>query len=385
MRVIGLMSGTSFDAVDIANIDFQYDSGVLVGRILWTGELPMPREGARRIRELLPPREVTLQQLVETDAFLGHLFADAASEALVHGEADAVCSHGQTVFHWVETGRARGTLQIGNPAWIAERTGLPVVGDFRMRDIAAGGQGAPLVSMLDVLLLKGRSGHPAALNLGGIANVTVMGPDSDVRAWDIGPANALIDAVVAEDGLNEFGFDKDGSIAARGRIIPELLDFLLADSYYGRVPPKSTGKEVFHRKYVAKAVARMSCAVEPSDLIATLTALTAQTVADSILAAKVDYLAVSGGGARNPVLMQMLRERVPGVYVCLSDELGAPADDKEAILCALIGWCTLHNLPATLPGVTGATGPRVLGSLTPGAGPLIVYPAPGPVEQLRLI
>lgn len=345
----------------------------------------MPADGALRIRGLLPPHEIALQQLVETDALLGQLFADAAEQALAHGGADAVCSHGQTVFHWVEEGRARGSLQIGNPAWIAERTGLPVVSDFRMRDIVAGGQGAPLVPILDALLLKGRGGRPAALNLGGIANVTVVGRDGEVRAWDLGPANALIDAVVAEDGLNEFGFDKDGRIAARGRVVPRLLEVLLADPYYMQDPPKSTGKEVFHRGYVDDAIRKSMVLVEPADLVATLTALTAQTVAAGVAAAGVDYLAVSGGGARNPVLMGMLRDRLPEVTVRLSDELGAPVDSKEAILCALIGWCTMHNLPATLPGATGASGPRVLGSITPGREPLITSLAPGPVEELRLV
>lgn len=386
VRVIGLMSGTSYDAVDAANVDFRYEGGELTGRVLWTGEFPLTDADKDLIAALLPPARVTSEQVLRADTALGQLFADAAESSVSQsGGADAICSHGQTIFHWVEDGAAHGSLQIGQPAWIAERTGLPVVADLRARDIAAGGQGAPLVSFMDAMLLADRGRRPAALNLGGIANITTVEEGSRVKAWDTGPANALIDAVVRAEGLNGEGFDRGGCVAARGSVVGGLLEVLLADPYYAAAPPKSTGKEVFHLGYVKDALGRYGQEVAAEDLVATLTALTAETVARAARQAETDYLAVSGGGARNPVLMAMLRERLPGVRVALSDELGAPADAKEAILCALIGWCTLNNVPATLPGTTGAEGPRVLGAVTPGARPLIMGPPPGPVRQLRLI
>jgi anhydro-N-acetylmuramic acid kinase len=292
---------------------------------------------------------------------------------------DAVCSHGQTAYHWVDGTRALGTLQLGQPAWIAERLGVPVVADVRSRDITAGGQGAPLVAHLDALLLAGLPGRAAALNLGGIANITVPGP----RAWDTGPANALIDAAVLRTGAHPAGYDVDGAIAARGRVDEALLADLLAEPYYRLPPPKSTGKELFHSGYLDAALAQRS--VEPADLVATLTALTARTVADAARGADVDTLVVSGGGAANPTLLRVLAAELPGVRIVPSDELGAPRDAKEAIAFALIGWQTLHGLPATLPACTGATGARVLGAIVPGAGPLrLPAPPPAPPTALHL-
>lgn len=384
MRVIGLMSGTSYDAIDVANVDFRFEGGTLEGTILSTAEWPLSAQTRERIRRVLPPRAANAKQLLEVDTELGQLFAQAVVEAVRQVDADAVCSHGQTIYHWVEDGHALASLQVANPAWIAESTGLPVVSDLRMRDVVSGGQGAPLVSFLDSLLLGGRGRCPAALNLGGIANLTVVRPGATVVAWDVGPAGALVDAVVAARRLNDLGYDEGGRIAASGDVVPGLLESLLADPYYARPAPKSTGKEVFHLGYVQAALERYGKPVSTEDLVATLTALTARAVAESVLAWDVDYLAVSGGGARNPVVMAQLRELLPNVKVTTSADLGAPPDAKEAILCALIGWCTLHNVPATLPGVTGAKGARVLGSITPGEGPLLLGPAPGVLDSLRL-
>lgn len=293
-----------------------------------------------------------------------------------------MCTHGQTVFHWVADGHALGTLQIGQPAWIAERVGAPVVSDVRIRDITAGGHGAPLVSFLDELLLRGRAGVSAAVNLGGIANMTVVGADG-LSAYDIGPANALVDAVVVAEGLNERGYDADAAIARTGTVDEALLATLLADPYYALPAPKSTGKEHFHLDYVRAHIDRMTAdgrEISVPDLVRTLTELTVRTVAQDVRAAGIRFLAVSGGGCHNPLIMQGLRDALPGVEVVLADELGAPVDSKEAILFALIGWCTMHGVAAVTPGGTGAREPRILGTITPGAGPLRM---PEPVERVR--
>lgn len=369
MRVLGLLSGTSHDGIDVAVVDFRESDGALHGELLHQDSVPYSPALRAALVAALPPAPTTLAEVCRLDTAIGREFAAvAASAAQATGGVDAVCSHGQTVFHQVEGGRAQGTLQIGQPAWIAEATGVPVVSDVRIRDIAAGGQGAPLTSFLDGLLLRGRAGTSAALNLGGISNITVVTPGAPVVAYDIGPANTLIDAAVVHFGLDERGYDADAAIARSGRVDERLLADLLADPYYALPAPKSTGKEHFHLAYLLRHVEGRD--LPPRDVVRTVTELVVRTVARDVRAAGVGYLAVSGGGCRNPLLMRGLRETLPGTEVTLTDELGAPADSKEAILFALIGWCTLHGVAAVDPSATGASGPRILGTITPGAAPL---------------
>jgi anhydro-N-acetylmuramic acid kinase len=392
MKVLGMISGTSHDGIDAAVVDFTLQGDALHGHVTSASSTGYDPALRARILAALPPAATTLSEVCELDTLIGQAFADVADKAVTSGigsagPVDAVCSHGQTVFHWVDASgtSALGTLQIGQPAWIAERVGVPVVADVRIRDIAAGGQGAPLVSYLDTLLLSGLPGRPAALNLGGISNMTVPGAAGGPLAWDIGPANALVDAAVLRTGAHPAGYDADGAIAARGRVDEDLLTDLLNEPYYRLPAPKSTGKELFHDGYVAAALARHGRHVGPADLIATLTALTAQTVADAVRAAGVDTLVVSGGGCANPTMMRLIADRLPGVRLTTSAELGAPPDLKEAIAFALIGWQTLHGLPATLPTATGASAARVLGTITPGREPLrLPEPVTAAPVSLRL-
>jgi anhydro-N-acetylmuramic acid kinase len=349
MRVLGLISGTSHDGVDSAVVDWSLDGDVLTGTLLHLGERPYEPGLRARIVAALPPHRIDLGEVCALDTLIGQAFADVAAGL----PADLICSHGQTLFHWVEDGRVLGTLQLGQPAWIAERTGLPVVSDVRARDVAAGGQGAPLVSYLDLLLMAGMPGRTGALNLGGIANLTVRDP---VLAYDTGPACALIDAAAPP-------YDRDGELAAAGTVDAGLLEELLAEPYYRVEPPKSTGKELFTPDYVQADLPQ-------ADLVATLTALTAETVAAEIRRHRLDTVIVSGGGARNPTLMSMLRSRTSPATFVTSDELGVPADGKEAIAFSLFGWLTAHGLPATVPRCTGASGARILGTITPGSDPL---------------
>ncbi|MCG7204794.1 anhydro-N-acetylmuramic acid kinase [Streptomyces arenae] len=379
MLVIGLMSGTSYDAVDAAAAELRLVDGTLLLKPLGMVSTPYDDELRDALAAALPPAAVPLARVCLLDTRIGQAFAAAAVRAnreLCGGRAEWVASHGQTVFHWAEGGRVHGTLQLGQPAWIAEATGLPVVADLRPRDVAAGGQGAPLVSLVDLLWLRGRPGRPVALNLGGIANLTA--PDG--TAFDTGPGCALLDAAAREFTAGRLPYDVDGALAARGRPDAALLAGLLAEPYYALPAPKTTGKELFHAGYW-RAPEGMSAA----DALATLTVLTARTVADAVRAAGATEVIASGGGTRNPVLLEALRGLLPGTPVRVSDELGLPAAAKEAYAFAVLGFLTAHGLPGTVPSATGARHPSLLGSLTPGReGLRLPPPAPGPPVRLRI-
>ncbi|NYI78124.1 anhydro-N-acetylmuramic acid kinase [Nocardioides panzhihuensis] len=372
MRVLGMISGTSHDGIDIAVVDFDVahdrDGDVLRARIVHHTSVPYAVDLRQRLIDAMPPAPVGFDVVCELDTRIGQAFAAAASRAVEEaGAVDVVCTHGQTVFHWVEGGRALGTLQIGQPAWIAEATGASVVSDVRSDDIAAGGHGAPLVPLLDVRMLAPLvedGAVAAALNLGGIANLTVCRSAADPVAWDIGPANALIDAVVT-DAPGAATYDRDGELAATGAVDPALLAELLDSPYFAQPAPKSTGKELFNLGYVRDALERAGVTPALPDLVATLTELSAVTVSQAVSQAGVEVLVASGGGVRNPVLMRRLGELLPGVRVTTSDALGVPSDHKEAIAFALIGWASVHGLPGNVPSCTGADGPRVLGRISP--------------------
>lgn len=377
--MIGLMSGTSYDAVDAAAAELRLDGEALVLEPRGMVSTPYDDDLRRALAAALPPGAVPLAEVCGLDTRIGQAFAAAAVRAdreLCDGRAELVASHGQTVYHWVDAGRVHGTLQLGQPAWIAEATGLPVVADFRARDVAGGGQGAPLVSLVDLLWLRGLPGRPVALNIGGIANLTA--PDG--TAFDSGPGCALLDAAAREFSGGRRAYDADGALAARGAPYQPLLERLLAEPYYALRPPKTTGKELFHPGYLRAAGGLDGLPAE--DVLATLTLLTARTVADAVRSAGATEVVASGGGTRNPVLMGMLRGLLPGIAVRTSDELGLPAAAKEAYAFAVLGFLTAHGLPGTDPRSTGARHPSVLGSLTPGRGPLRLPPpaARGPVR-----
>lgn len=383
MRVMGMISGTSHDGIDVAVVDFTLVEGELHGRIEYTASTAYPGELRERLVRALPPAPLTFAEACALDTLVGQAFADAAAQAAQRtGPVDLVCSHGQTVYHWVAGRDVLGTLQIGQPAWIAERLGVAVVSDVRIRDIVAGGQGAPLVPLMDTMLLAQLPGNPAALNLGGIANITVLRPVP--LAYDTGPANALIDAAALRASGGRDSYDVDGRLAASGSIHDGLLAHLLRDGYYRLDPPKSTGKELFNADYLDRVLA-LHPGISDADVAATVTALTAQTVADEVRRHRVDTLVASGGGCDNPTLMRMLADRLPGVRLATTAEFGAPTATKEAIAFALIGWCTAHGLPGAVPSATGASGGRILGAIVPGAGPLrLPEPLPAAPQNLRL-
>ena len=385
MRVIGLMSGTSHDAVDAAAADLVLEGDSLLLTPLGMVSAPYPEELRSALTAALPPASTTMRDVCRLDTRIGQAFAALATRAdreLCDGRADLIVSHGQTVYHWVEQGRVHGTLQIGSPSWIAEATGRPVVSDLRTRDVAAGGQGAPLVSVVDVMWLRGRPGVPAALNLGGIANLTVARAAGDPVAFDTGPANALVDAAAHALTDGRLEYDRDGALAARGRVDTALLRALLDEPYYAEPPPKTTGKELFHWPYLHTFLTgRDRLPVE--DVVATVTHLTARTVADAVRAAGATEVIASGGGTRNPTLMSMLRTALHGIPLRTSDDLGLPSEAKEAYAFAVLGYLTAHGLAGTVPSCTGARRPSVLGSITPGSGGLRL-PEPAATAPVRL-
>lgn len=383
---MGMISGTSLDGIDAALVDVEARDGTLAVSLLRSMEEPWPSELRDRISRWSDPAATVAPGHLSTASMaIGELFADVARGAaeaagVPLGSIDLVASHGQTIHHHVDAGgRALATLQIGEPAVIAERTGRTVVADFRPRDIAAGGQGAPLVSFVDALMLGEDGRTVAALNLGGMANVTVIpaGAPFEAIAFDTGPGNSLIDGA-ARHLLGE-PLDRDGEAAAAGRPCQELVDELLDDAYFRRPPPKSTGRELFGDAAVERLLmSGRARRLSDSDILATATELTARSVAGAIARWSPAWPAVvhlSGGGTRNATLMRALeraleRETPRGalpMQVQTVDETGLPAAAKEAVCFAVLGHEALHGRPNSLPGCTGARHASVLGAIWPGA------------------
>jgi len=380
VRVIGLMSGTSADGVDAALVEWPDDAAVRPFRLVAFRQDPFAPELQARIHRLAAarvPGAEALRELAELDVALGERFAESAralaDDAGVPLDAvDAIASHGQTVAHHPELG---ATLQIGDPSRIAERTGVPTVADFRPRDVAAGGEGAPLAPFFHFAALGDPAEGRLVLNLGGIANVTWIprgaGPD-DVRAFDVGPANALLDGVTQGLSGGSERFDRDGARARRGRVDARWLAELLDDEFLRRPPPKSTGRE---RYGLAEAEALLARARREGrsaeDLLATLVAFTANAVANACRdfcggLAAVERLLVGGGGAENPALMEALRAALPAARVEAFDAAGVPARAAEAMAFSLLGRNALLGLPNHLPRCTGARRAAVLGEIAPG-------------------
>ncbi|MFY9724572.1 MAG: anhydro-N-acetylmuramic acid kinase, partial [Bryobacteraceae bacterium] len=356
-------SGTSLDGIDVAIVE-----AGLRARVRVIGFQSTAYPAAVRTSLLAVSNAATHTSAISRLHFeLGELYARAANRAMRRfGRVELIGCHGQTIFH---EGR-RSTLQIGEPAVIAERTGVPVVANFRARDIAAGGEGAPLVPYADFLLFADAARARTALNIGGIANITVIpagAQPEDVVAFDTGPGNMVIDALVREQTQGKRSFDRGGRLAAAGRIHRELLDELLGDAYYRRDPPKSTGRE----QYGAEFVERMKRAKLPMrDLIATATALTAASIAIGVRrgASADTELIVSGGGAHNPRIMAQLAAFLPEARIATTADYGIDIDAKEAVAFAMLAYETWHCRPGNLPSATGARRAVVLGSITVGDG-----------------
>lgn len=367
------MSGTSCDGVDAALVGISPRPGGRVAvRTLATRFSPYG--SAFRARLLAFPA-ADAAEIARVDVLLGRMLAASTRALFARARVNPtdvgfVASHGHTLVHLPRRrGDGGGTMQIGQPAEIAEGTGIRVVADFRPRDFAAGGQGAPLVPFADRLLLARPGRVVACQNVGGIANVTAIGPGpDDLTAFDTGPGNMAIDAAASRASGGRLRFDRGGRMAAAGRVDEGLLAELLAHPYLRRKPPKSTGREEFGVAFVGPLLAGRRSPRAWRDLVATLTAFTARSIADAYrrFLPRVDECVVSGGGARNATLMRGLAEAMPGTEVVSSAARGVDPDFKEAIAFALLGWSHLEGRPNTLAAATGARHGVVAGAVWPG-------------------
>jgi anhydro-N-acetylmuramic acid kinase len=371
--VVGLMSGTSADGVDAALVELEGDSVDTRVKLLAFETVPYPNDVAQSVRNL---KDGTTQQVCEMNFRLGELFAEAALNVigmagLKPSDVHLIGSHGQTVYHIPDAvPPRRSTLQVAEPCVISERTGIPTVADFRVRDVAAGGYGAPLIPYADFILFKD-AGHVRALqNIGGIANVTVVTPSIEgVFGFDTGPGNMLIDEFVREMTEGERQYDGGGDLARSGKVDEEILHSLLEHPYLGVPPPKTTGRELFG----SELVRRLRSATPPEhhiDMLATVTAFTAHSIKisyDRFVFPKtaIDEIILSGGGSRNSYLIELIRGLFAPVPVRLSDEFGVPADAKEAIGFAILANETISGNASNIPAATGASHPVVLGKIVP--------------------
>jgi anhydro-N-acetylmuramic acid kinase len=381
--VIGLMSGTSYDGVDAALVAIR--GGGLATRIelLAFESRPYPPAVRRLIAEVSAPPGGTVDKVCLANMLLGELFAEAALAVAKRGGVPIgrvylIGSHGQTIHHLPELStvagrRVAGTLQIAEPSVIAERTGVTTVADFRPRDMACSGQGAPLVPTVDYLLFRHRTRGRLLLNLGGIANVTHLPPacrPDQVLAFDTGPGNMLLDALAAHLTHGRQSLDRDGELAAGGRVDEVLLRRLLRHPYLRRPPPKSTGRETFGAPFLRKLLIE-GLDASPANLLATATAFTAASVHGAYVrflrrrGAAAEVIA-SGGGCHNRTLMTRLAECFAPIPVLTTDAFGVPVDAKEAIAFAILAHETMAGRPGNLPSATGARRPAILGKIIPG-------------------
>lgn len=354
------MSGTSLDGVDAVLADFRGASPKTIA----THYSPFPQELKAQLLALHEPAHNELHHAALVANELTHLFREAVAALLKQAgispkDVRAIGCHGQTVRHKPHAGY---TLQLNNPALLAELNGITVVADFRSRDIAAGGEGAPLVPAFHDAIFRSPDMHRVALNIGGIANVTDLKPGAATRGFDCGPGNMLLDAW-AQKHMGQ-SYDEGGNWAARGSLIRPLLDMLRTHPYFSAAPPKSCGREQFNLGWVESNLAGNDSGV---DVQATLLELTASTIAEAIgrWCGAPAELVVCGGGAHNTALIKRLAELMPQTQIRKSDELGVGADWVEALAFAWLARQALLGLPGNLPEVTGAKGPRVLGAIYP--------------------
>lgn len=386
---IGLMSGTSSDGVDAALTAIERTpSGAVKVFLKAFLTQAYPKGLRRRVLKVAEEGKARLAELTSLDVELGELFAKAAHRLVRKAKfqmesISAIGSHGQTVFHgprpYPDSGLRAATLQIASPAVIAERTGCTVVADFRPADMAAGGEGAPLSPHGHALLFRHRRRGRIILNLGGIANVSVLphGPGgrspSDVLAFDTGPGNMVLDALVEEASGGKVSFDRAGRSASMGKVDEELLEALLKNPYFLRSPPKSTGREAFGRAFAMRLLRRVRSRGDSlEDALATAAALTARSVGLQIEQFVTDEgpyreLYLCGGGAKNRTLVKMLKEALPSMEIQPVDVLGIPGDALEAVIFALLAAETMDGRPVWLPRATGARRPALLGMTAPGS------------------
>jgi anhydro-N-acetylmuramic acid kinase len=377
------MSGTSADAIDVALARISGAPPHLNAKLLNHTSIHFPSQLRKEILRVAEQQPISAGDLSQLNFRLGEALAEAALTACRRFRVAAkkialIGSHGQTIFHQgkpiLYLGRkTASTLQIGEPAVIAARTGITTVADFRPADIAQAGQGAPLVPYADYLLYRHEKLGRISLNLGGIANITAIPAGAKPRqilAFDTGPANMLIDALVARFTHNRQRYDKDARLARQGRAIPALLNELMRDPYLKLPPPKSTGREYYGHAYLEN-ILRLGrrYKANPDDLIRATTVFTALSIVDALNRfvlpkTKIHQLIVSGGGAHNPLILAQLAAALPQIEIVRSPQLGVPEDAKEAFAFAILAYETFHGRPSNLPSATGARHPAILGKIS---------------------
>jgi anhydro-N-acetylmuramic acid kinase len=381
MKIVGLMSGTSGDGVDAALVDITGYNRSLKARALAAETLPYPRSLRQRI--LTASVSGTVAEICHLNALLGEWFANAALRVMRKArvrptDVALIGSHGQTVHHLPRAvhasgvGAIRSTLQIGEPAVIAERTGITTIANFRPRDIAAGGQGAPLAAMAHALLFKHPRRGRLIVNLGGISNITYLPPGGGqdrIQAFDTGPANMVLDGLMAKLTDERHVMDRDGKLAVRGRVDDRLLGKLLAHPFLSKRPPKSTGREEFGAPLVDDLIhSRQQRGLSLEDLLATCTMWTAKAIgtARRWITDDIDEVIVGGGGVRNRAIMAHLAMVYDPIPVTTFETLGWDSKAFEAVAFALLAYQTATEQWGNLPSVTGAVHPVILGAIVPG-------------------
>ena len=379
MRVAGIMSGTSLDGVDVAVVDLTVQGDALDVKTLGVSTKPYTQD-LRAALLAISNHETHTRDIARLHFLLPQIYAECFFQCCRNADLDPasvelIGSHGQTVYHEGVAASVLGrkvasTLQLGDGSVLAELARTPVVSDFRPRDIAAGGQGAPLVPYVDWLLFRDQERTRVLLNIGGIANITLLPPNcesSQVLAFDTGPGNMVIDQLAAHFSGGAKRYDADGEMASAGAVDPELLASLMKHDFYRRHPPKSAGREQFGSEFVQPL---LDLKMEPADLIATVTHLTAATIADAICACLPEDIEeceviASGGGVRNPVLMKFLRGELPEeMQLTTTADYGIDPDFKEAIAFAVLAHETWLRKPSNLPSATGARHAVVLGKVS---------------------
>jgi anhydro-N-acetylmuramic acid kinase len=376
--VAGVMSGTSADGIDVALVDIRGQRLKLDFELLWHQHLPYPRPVRDAILRAMNAAQISVAELSRLNFLLGELYAEAVARAMKASRrrVELVGCHGQTLFHQGEKLKYLGrnlacTWQTGEGAVIAATLGIPVVSDFRPADMAAGGKGAPLVPFLDYVLFRDRRTGRIVQNIGGIANLSAIPAGArpeDVMAFDTGPGNMVIDQLMQT--LFHKPYDRNGAVAARGRIVDAVLHEMLRNPFFKQKPPRTAGREQFGREYANKLLRRCQGA-RHEDVIATATALTAQSIAQAIQKFVTpeenygEYL-VSGGGTENRTLMNLLAAELQqlGLKLRKTDEFGLPSQAKEAVAFAVLAYQTWHRQPGNIPSATGAKRAAVLGKIS---------------------
>ncbi len=381
-KVIGLMSGTSLDGIDVALVDLEEEGGLSI-KLEDFLSFSYEKEIRQQILKTTDKVKSNVENVSEINIKIAELFSDAVFEILkksnyTPAEIDLIASHGQTIYHNVEDKDNICTLQVGSGSFIAERTGITTVYNFRMRDLAAGGEGAPLVPYVDYLLYKSKEKNRVLQNIGGIANYTYLEADcdlDDVIGSDNGPGNMIIDFAVDILTRGKMSFDKDGKMAQKGKVSVELLNKMMTHPFIKREAPKSTGRKDFGKEYTKKIIKEgKKLNLTNNDIIATITDFTALTIIDSyqrFLTEDIEEIIIGGGGSYNPELLRKIKiyteEKLSkNIEVLTQEELGYSSDAKEAIAFAILGYQTMKGKNNNVPGATGAKNNVVLGEIVPG-------------------